>query len=759
MQVKGIRPTASAAAAAAIASAAVLAVILFAADAGQARTGHQHKPGGGHKKHHGGGGGGKPKGPIGGSKKGAAARLSRQPIAASGAWRGYVLDSPTPDVYPVNVAIENTGPPGSGIEDPAGLVAPGGGSTTFISTGTVGPSEVVDLGRLTGGRVQIAVGANSGVQIKLAYSEARRFVGPGGDVNHGSQGRSDDPSARTDVLPSAPGIYTLGGIRGAERYVRIEVDGNGSASIDYIRVEVNHLRPGRGDYVGHFLSSDQLLNRIWYAGAYTLNVDTYGDPNRGNRFAVTDGAKHDRLVWLGDLPIESLAGFYTVRQLRPYLRRSLQMFTCQQEPGGFIPQVSEPNVNCPQPGRANGPPRSAKGICTCVVAQRLPSYTAWFVVGVGEYYRMTADPRVAKWLPVIERAIGYFQRGVGPRGLFVTQPGELNWHPPDQAQGEDADTNAVWVRALQSASALEKQLGNPKRGRRYAATARRLSKAIRIALFDGSVGALHGNTFDPTGDHPQDANVQGVISGVLRGGAAGSALNFLGGPLATTYGTATGQFNNDPYMGRYISPFESGWELYARFQYYQSGQALNLIRRTWGQMVNNDPGDTLWEKMTTAGGVAPYQSFNPDGSPIVENANSGETSLAHGWSAGPTAVLSAFVVGMRPAGPGWSTWLVEPQPGDLRYAQGSVGTPHGRLGVRWQRDPAGHSFRITVKTPGGAQGTVSVPLLGPDRTVARDGRIVWKHGHAVGGAVARRAGGYVRFAEPQRGTHTYAWVG
>jgi hypothetical protein len=122
-------------------------------------------------------------------------------------------------------------------------------------------------------------------------------------------------------------------------------------------------------------------------------------------------------------------------------------------------------------------------------------------------------------------------------------------------------------------------------------------------------------------------------------------------------------------------------------------------------------------------------------------------------------VLSAFVVGMRPAGPGWSTWLVEPQPGDLRYAQGSVGTPHGRLGVRWQRDPAGHSFRITVKTPGGAQGTVSVPLLGPDRTVARDGRIVWKHGHAVGGAVARRAGGYVRFAEPQRGTHTYAWVG
>jgi alpha-L-rhamnosidase len=718
---------------------------------GHKKHGHKKHSGSGHKPSH-------PAGPIGSSGKGASARLSRQPIPVSGAWRGYVLDSPSPDVYPVNVAIQSQTPPAVRIEDPAGLAAPGGGSTSFFSNGPSGPSEIVDLGRETGGRVQIAVGANSGVQIKLAYSEARRFLGPGGDVGHGSQGRSDDPSSRTDVLPSAPGIYTLGGIRGAERYVRIEVDGSGSASIDYIRVEINHLRPTADSYAGHFLSSDPLLNRIWYAGAYTLNVDTYGDPNRGNQFAVTDGAKHDRLVWLGDLPMESLAGFYTVRQLRPYLRRSLQMFTCQQEPGGFVPQVSEVNVDCPQPGPANGPPHSAKGICTCVVAQRLPSYTAWFVVGVGEYYRMTADPRVAKWLPVVERAIGYFQRGLGPRGLFVTRLGELNWHPPDLAEGEDGDTNAVWVRALQSASTLEQELGTPRLGHRYATMARRLSGAIRTALFDPAVGALHGNTFDPTGDHPQDANVQGVISGVLRGAAAGSALNFLAGPLATSFGTATGQFNNDPYMGRYISPFESGWELYARFQYFQTGQALNLIRRTWGQMVNNDPGDTLWEKMTTAGGVAPYQSFNPDGSPIVENAKSGETSLAHGWSAGPTAMLSAYVLGMRPVAPGWSTWLVQPQPGDLQYAQGTVSTPHGGLGVRWDRDPAGHSFRITVKTPGGADGTIEVPTLGRDRTIARDGRIVWKQGHAVGGAEAQRIAGYVKFVEPQRGTHTYAWV-
>src|SRR5205823_15029198 len=228
--------------------------------------------------------------------------------ASSGAWRSYVLDSPGPFVYPGGVVVGNTSP-GNTVDNPSGLSAADGQVTTFNSSGSNGPFEVVDLGRLTGGRVEIGVSADNGIPIRLAYSEARRFDGPGGDVDHGSQGRSDDPSARSDIVPGAPGTYTLGGERRAERHIHIQPTAPGSVQIDYIRVEITHLRPTAGDYVGHFLSSDDLLNRIWYAGAYTLNVDSFGDPARGNEFAVTDGAKHDRLVWVGDLSMESLAGF------------------------------------------------------------------------------------------------------------------------------------------------------------------------------------------------------------------------------------------------------------------------------------------------------------------------------------------------------------------------------------------------------------------------------------------------------------------
>lgn len=715
---------------------------------GQTKGGKKHSPKKGGKKQ-------PSSGPIGGSKKGPSAALSRHGIVESGAWRNYVHDSASPYVYPASEEVRGTSP-GNTIGDPGGLAAPDTAAATLTATGPDGPYEIIDLGRLSGGQVQIGV-SSANVGIRLAYSEAKRFLGPGGDIDHGSQGRNDDPSARSDIVPGGPGNVTLAGVRGAERYIRVQLVGAGTAQIDYIRVVTTHLRPTVDDYVGHFLSSDQLLNQIWYAGAYTLNVDSYGDPARGNRFAVTDGAKHDRLVWLGDIPIEAMSGYYTVRQMPDLLRRTLRLFTCQQYRGGFIPQVSEVNVDCRIPGPADGPPASAKGICTCVTGQRLPSYTAWFVVAAAQDYRMTGDPRIADWLPVVRRAIRYFEKGVGPRGLFVTQQGELNWHPPDLAAGEDADTNAVWVRALQGASALEKQLGDPRQGRRYAAMARRLANAIRVALFDPSVGALRLNTTDPTGNHTQDANVQGILSGVLRGASANSAFSWLGGTLATPFGTATGQFGGDPFMGRYISPFESGWEVLARLRYYQTTQALGLIRRLWGQMLASDPGDTVWEKMTLDGGVAPYQGATADGSPIVENSLSGETSLAHGWGSGPTAALSAYVLGLRPVAPGWKTWLVEPQPGDLTFAQGSVGTPVGKLGVRWEREDR-KSFRVTVKAPRGATGTVAVPLLGPERTIARDGRIVWKGGHPVGGAKARASGGYVRFFEPQAGTHTYAWA-
>jgi alpha-L-rhamnosidase len=291
--------------------------------------------------------------------------------------------------------------------------------------------------------------------------------------------------------------------------------------------------------------------------------------------------------------------------------------------------------------------------------------------------------------------------------------------------------------------------------------AARTANALRLRLYDPAAGAMRINEADPSGDHTQDANVAAVLAGVLKGPSAAAALRFIYNHLMGPFGPATAENDSDPYMARYISPWISGWELIARFELGDTGTALDEIRREWGQMLAVDPHTTLWEKMTVGGGVAPYQGANPDGTPIVEKADvvpgSGETSLAHGWSAGPTYALSAYVLGLRPVDPGFATWIVQPQLGNLRVAQGQVLTRHGPLASRWQVSDR-RSFKLTVRVPTGTSGTVGVPMLGSTkRTVARDGVVIWKGGKPEPGVDAKIAGDYLMIAEDRRGTHTYAW--
>jgi len=122
-----------------------------------------------------------------------------------------------------------------------------------------------------------------------------------------------------------------------------------------------------------------------------------------------------------------------------------------------------------------------------------------------------------------------------------------------------------------------------------------------------------------------------------------------------------------------------------------------------------------------------------------------------------TAFL-AYVLGLRPTSPGFQTWIIQPQVGDLEFAQGQVGTPYGTLGSRWKLK-AHHYFKFTVAVPKRTSGTVAVPLLGgKNRTIARDGTIVWQDGRPEPGVSARRKGGYVLFEESRPGVHTYAWA-
>src|SRR4051794_17255419 len=74
-----------------------------------------------------------------------------------------------------------------------------------------------------------------------------------------------------------PRPVTLGNaanaIQGGERFQPLTLTTPGTLTLSAVGIHVRHPNAGAGDYVGHFLSSDEELNRIWYQGAYTNDTD------------------------------------------------------------------------------------------------------------------------------------------------------------------------------------------------------------------------------------------------------------------------------------------------------------------------------------------------------------------------------------------------------------------------------------------------------------------------------------------------------
>jgi hypothetical protein len=690
-----------------------------------------------------------------------AKQLSKAPIAQRPAWRTQVLDPPGPYVRPRAVFVEGDA---AAVDDPQALTRPGG-VTTIRATGAGAPRLVLDLGVETGGIVEATVTAGSGATVRLAYSEARRVLTPIGDTAENSLGDNDEPYARYDTFAGAAGTtFASPATRGGERWVLLQLDGPGTVSLRDVGVRVQHLRPALGDHRGRFLSSDPVLNRAWWASAYTFDVSTAGDTQ-----VVMDGAKRDRVVFAGDLGMAELVGLNTVAQGPRVIRNSLRLLSCQPELLVSLATYSNTDVACPDDPAAASPlgplpkvpdlTHSAPSPLAILQGQlALPSgeYVAWYVQAAATYYRYTADQDyLRKLLPVLRRCIRFL--GALEQGGLYSAPLDYTWRA-SLTTGVSPYTNSLYYGALRGLAQLEREVGHDRAaGDALDAHAEAVRRALVARFGDAATGALLADPQGSPGVHLQDANVMAPWVGVLRGDAAGRALDYVRGAMATTYGTKTFDRDGATAFGpQFVSPFMTAWEVLARLQRGDTAIALDLLRRLWGHMVATDPQSTTWEKVALDGDVQPNQPRKP-GEPTTRDEGEGYVSLAHAWSGGPVPALSGYVLGARPAEAGFRTWVVAPQPGDLRWAQGQVPTPSGVLVSRWARGAKDRTFRLTVRAPAGTSGTVAVPLLGADRRIARDGRLVWARGRAAGGARAERQGDAVRF-EQGAGRHTYAWV-
>jgi Bacterial alpha-L-rhamnosidase C-terminal domain len=274
--------------------------------------------------------------------------------------------------------------------------------------------------------------------------------------------------------------------------------------------------------------------------------------------------------------------------------------------------------------------------------------------------------------------------------------------------GHETYVNALYKRNLDEMAGLAAALG--KDGSAYASRSRAVADAIDAKLWDGDAGAYRMSLELPNA-HPQDANAAAVLTGVA-GDRASRALAFLRAHTWSRFGSLTiDPAEANASLTPFYAPLPSGFEAQARFS--GTGEArgidtvagMELVRRFWGYQLSQDPHSTLWEHVKT------------DGTPNLAQFS----SLAHGWAAGPTESLTTDVLGVNPTGAGFSRFDVAPHPGDLRWAQGAVPTPHGTIEASWTRK-GDDRFSLTVKVPGGTRARVVAPSFGRRVEVRADGR-------------------------------------
>lgn len=206
------------------------------------------------------------------------------------------------------------------------------GSSLYVYPGTAilkgnGSQLIFDFGQEVGGIVTVTYGAQGTGSLGLAFTEAKNWTGEWCDSSNGSF--NPEAALLANISTTTESSYTMPDpkLRGGFRYLTLfsETSTNVEIDIKNITLEIafqpawSNLRA----YKGYFSCSDDLLNRIWYSGAYTLQTNAI-PPKTGRAFPIlgaswsndanldygangatvyVDGSKRDRTVWPGDLGI------------------------------------------------------------------------------------------------------------------------------------------------------------------------------------------------------------------------------------------------------------------------------------------------------------------------------------------------------------------------------------------------------------------------------------------------------------------------
>jgi len=590
------------------------------------------------------------------------------------------------------------------VADAEALLSAGPKATTVQTAPGRAAVLLIDFGRVVSGYPHLRLEGPAGAVIDLDYSE--RLVD--GRVPIQSAGPVGTQNADRYVLREGPQEWERFEWAGF-RYLQLTVRNPPEAgplrvqtvSVNFTSYPVERRPPPAG-----FQCSDDLLNRLWEAGAYTLQLcmhDGYEDcPSREQR------------QWVGDAYVEMLVDFAAFGD--PRLAAKLLRQVAQSQRADGMTQMATPG-DAPRWGVF------------------ITDYCLSWVMTLGEYVRYSGDTSLAQELfPAVARALAWFEPYLDQHSLLNDVPGWIfiDWAEVDR-RGQCTALNALYHAALLHAADLARLAGAASLARRYRAIARAVHDALNARLWDETRGVYVDACVEGVQGRrvSQQANAACIALGlaprarwprmlayVLDESRLKATSTELGGP-----DTASFDEEHDVVLAQ---PFFMHFMHRALAAAGRHRDLLDNIRGRWGAMLEAG-SSTFWEHWH------------------------GEESQCHAWSATPTFDLSTEVLGVRPLAPGFALFAVEPHPAGLRWARGTFPTPAGDITVAWEQGEG--SFRLEVEVPSGCRARVSIPPPARGRwtSVEANGTPVWADGTPRPnrlGIAAAGAGRSVRLEAP-----------
>jgi len=419
-------------------------------------------------------------------------------------------------------------------------------------------------------------------------------------------------------LVDIPANGVARGPKSAFRYVRIRFL-RGSPVTQYRSIHAEAIvYPVR--FEGSFESSDSELNRIWETAAYTVHLCMQDD--------IWDAPKRDRGRWAGDLDVEGraiLAAFGDTSLLDDTLRRI---------------------GNGTQPGEPiNG----------------ITGYTAQWITTLATLYEYSGDRGfVISEHETLLRLLQTMDSDLDP-STDLLKPSAPGWGFVDWAPGLYGNTSDTvigttleFLRAYQVAPTLLRAAGDEPDAKFYEERAVALREACRKAFLSPGKRTLGSNW---------QLNALAELSQLFD--SANTAA----------WDDVFSHIKQDASTDPVISPYFNLYLLDAMARTGHKQEALNWLRAYWGGMLA-EGATSFWEAYDLRWPKTDYHlSLRADGT------SGFFVSLAHGWSSGPAAWLMENVLGVQPTAPAYDSVDIHPALLGLKFARGSVPTPHGSIAI------------------------------------------------------------------------------